>query len=360
MEGGFYALDTWKLTRKLTVNYGLRWDLEQMQREQHLRETQFSPTVVNPSAGGLPGGTEYEGYGAGRCNCIFEKFYPWMIQPRLGVSYLVDSKTVLHAGYGFYSGPQLFMNEEGYSNQGFGFNQVFLTSPSYGIAAGQLSNGIPYSPAAITATHYDPGAYPNIGQTNSPPDFIVPNNGRPPRFQQTTFGIEREIVNNLSVKVSYINNRGVWLNSDGLTNTTNELTPAILLKKYGLDVTNSNDFNLLTQPISSPAVAARGFTAPYSTFPSGATLAQALRPYPQFGNIGDFYEHDGNWWYDALQIRSSSGSATACRAASVTPGQRIWDQSPVLELLRPRCRYRIPASRPKTPNLMCPSTNPRC
>jgi hypothetical protein len=180
---------------------------------------------------------------------------------------------------------------------------VFLTSPSYGIAAGQLSNGIPYTPAAITATHYDPGAYPNVGQTNSPPNFIVPNNGRPPRFQQTTFGVEREIVNNLSVKVSYINNRGVWLNSDGLTNTTNELTPSILLKKYGLDVTNSSDFNLLTQPISSPAVAARGFTAPYSTFPSGATLAQALRPYPQFGNVGDYYEHDGNWWYDALQIQ---------------------------------------------------------
>jgi Carboxypeptidase regulatory-like domain len=303
LESGFYALDSWKLTRKLTLNYGLRWDLEQMQREQYLRETQFSPTVVNPSAGGLLGGTEYEGNGTGRCNCIFEKFYPWMIQPRLGASYLVTPKTVLHAGFGYYSGPQLFMNEEGYSNQGFGFNQVFLTSPSYGISAGQLSNGIPYSPAAITATHYDPGAYPNVGQTNSPPNFIVPNNGRPARFQQTTFAVEREIVNNLSVKVSYINNRGVWLNSDGLTNTTNELTPAILLKKYGLDVTNSNDFNLLTQPISSPAVAARGFAAPYSTFPSGATLAQALRPYPQFGNIGDYYEHDGNWWYDALQIQ---------------------------------------------------------
>ncbi len=303
VEGGFYALDTFKLTRKLTVNYGLRWDLEQMQREQHLRETQFNPTISNPSAGGLPGGTEYEGNGPGRCNCTFEKFYPWMIQPRLGVSYLVTPKTVIHAGYGFYSGPQLFMNEEIYSNQGFGFNQVFLTSPSFGIAAGQLSNGIPYTPAAITATHFDPGAFPNIGQLNSPPPFIVPNNGRPPRFQQATLGVERELVNNLTVNVSFIDNRGVWLNSDGLTNTTNELPPSILLKKYGLDVTNANDFNLLTQPISSPAVAARGFTAPYATFPTGATLAQALRPFPQFGNIGDYYEHNGNWWYDALQIK---------------------------------------------------------
>ena len=203
---------------------GLRWDFEQMQHEQHNRETQFSPTVVNPSAGGLLGGTEYEGNGTGRCNCIFENFYPWMIQPRLGANYQLTPKTVIHAATGFYSGPQLFMNEDGYSNQGFGFNQVFLTSPSYGLPAGQFSNGIPFSPAAITATNFDPGAFPNLGSTNSPPNFIVPNNGRPARFLQSTIGFEREIINNLSVNVSFIDDRGVWLNSDGLTNiSTNSL-----------------------------------------------------------------------------------------------------------------------------------------
>ena len=303
MEGGIYVQDTWKVAKRLTLNPGLRWDFEQMQHEQHDRETQFSPTVVNPSAGALPGGTEYEGYGQGRCNCSFESFYPWMIQPRLGLSYQLDGKTVLHAATGFYSGPQLFMNEEVYSNQGFGFNQVFMSSPSYGIAAGQLANGIPYSPATLTATDFDPGAFPSPGQLNSPPPFIVPNNGRPPRFLQSTIGIEREIVNNLTVNISFNDDRGVWLNSDGLTNATNELTPSVLSKKYGLDVTNPTDFNLLTQPISSPSVAARGFTKPYATFPSGASLAQALRPYPQFGTINDYYEHNGNWWYDELQIK---------------------------------------------------------
>jgi Carboxypeptidase regulatory-like domain len=303
MEGSFYGEDTWKLTNKLTLNLGLRWDLEGMQKEQHLRVTQFSPTVVNPSAGGLLGGTEYEGYGSGRCNCVFEHFYPWMVQPRVGASYQLTPKTVIHAAIGFYSGPQLFMNEEGYNNQGFGFNVARLTSPSYGIAAGQLSKGIPFSPAALTATDFDPGAFPNSGSTNSPPNYIVPNNGRPPRYVQSTLGVEREIMNNLTVNVSFIDDRGVWLNSDNLTNTTNELTPTMLSQKYGLDVTNPADYALLQSAISSPTVAARGFTAPYSTFPSGDSLAQALRPYPQFGGIGDMYEHDGNWWYDALQVK---------------------------------------------------------
>jgi hypothetical protein len=85
-----------------------------------------------------------------------------------GVQLSTGSKDRAPCGMGIYSGPQLFMNEEGYSNQGFGFNQVFLTSPSYGISAGQLSNGIPYTPAAITATHFDPGAYPNVGQPTRP------------------------------------------------------------------------------------------------------------------------------------------------------------------------------------------------
>ena len=303
VESSIYALDTFRLTRKLTVNYGLRWDFEQMQHEQHLRVTQFSPSVVNPTAGGLMGGTEYEGFGNGRCNCLFERFYPWMIQPRAGLSYQLDPKTVIHAATGFYSGPQLFMNEEGYNNQGFGFNVVTLNSPSYGLPAGQLSNGIPYSPAALTATNFDPGAFPNPGQTNSPPNFIVPNNGRPPRFVQSTVGIEREFVNNLSVNISFIDTRGFWMNSDGLTNATNYLSPTELSQKYGLNVADPNDFKLLTEPITSTAVTAQGFAKPYASFPDGASLAQALRPYPQFGYIGDYYEHNGNWWYDALQIK---------------------------------------------------------
>jgi hypothetical protein len=300
-ESGIYGLDTWKLTKRITVNYGLRWDFEQMIHEQKNRLTQFSPTVVNPTAGGLLGGAEYEGNGTGRCNCSFERFYPWMIQPRLGVNYQLDAKTVLHGGSGFYSGQQLFMNEINYSNQGFGFNQVTLNSPSYGIAAGQFFNGIPYSPAALTATNFNPGFWPNVGQLNSPPNFTVPNNGKPARFLQSTIGIEREVTKDLSVEASFIDNRGVWLESDGLR-IINQL-PASVIAQHGLDVTNPADFALLTQPISSAAVEARGFTAPYSTFPSGASLAQSLRPFPQFGNIGDEYERDGNTWYDALQVK---------------------------------------------------------
>ena len=84
IESGLYALDTWKLI----LNDGLRWGLEQAQRDKDNWEAQFSPTVGNPSAAGLLGRTEYEGHGQVRCNCIYEKFYPQMTQPRLAASAL--------------------------------------------------------------------------------------------------------------------------------------------------------------------------------------------------------------------------------------------------------------------------------
>jgi hypothetical protein len=308
-----YANDTWKATKKLTVNLGVRWDLEPMQVTEGYEDAQFSPTVANPTVGGILGGTEYEGYGKdslgqSRCNCVFEHNYNYMIEPRLGANYQLDAKTVLHAAWGFYSAPQLFMNEEGYNNQGFGFNQAYVTSPGSNLVAGEpagvygdtLQLGVPYTAAALTARNYNPGFWPTSPTSNNdPPNFIVPDNGRPPRYSQTDVGVQHEFATNLSVSVSFINNWGAWLNSDGLRNTINELTPTILSQKYGLDITNPADYAELLAPFSSS-----GFALPYPTFNASQSLAQGLRPFPQMGGTPtDMYEHDGDWWYDGLQVK---------------------------------------------------------
>jgi hypothetical protein len=304
---GIYATDTWKLTRKITVNLGLRWDGQQMIQEQKERLTEFSAKVVNPGVGGLLGGVRYEGTGTDslgqkRCGCSFLTFYPDMFQPRLGFSYQLDPKTVIHVGSGLYSGPMLFMNEIGYNSQGFGFNTSVISSPGPDLPAGLLQNGIPYSPAALTATDFDPGFWPNPGQTNSPPAFTYYNADRPPRFVQTTIGVEREITQDLSVNASFIDNRGVWLESDGLRNI-NQL-PIAKIAADGLNVTNAADLALLTGTLANAmANPAYHFTLPYSSFNPSNSLAQSLRPFPQFGTVNDQYERDGNTWYDALQIK---------------------------------------------------------
>jgi len=67
-----FAQDTWKITRKLTFTYGVRWDRQGAADEIPSGAWRSSlPTTPNPSVGGLMGATIYEGSGAGRCNCSF-------------------------------------------------------------------------------------------------------------------------------------------------------------------------------------------------------------------------------------------------------------------------------------------------
>jgi hypothetical protein len=78
-----------------------------------------------------------------------------------------------------------------------------------------------------------------------------------------------------------------------------------LLASYGLDINNAADRTLLQSNILSPAVIAKGFKLPYATFPTAQTLDQALRPFPQFGNIGGMYSPLGDTWYNSLQVKAT-------------------------------------------------------
>ena len=62
---GVYAQDSWKVSRRLTVDYGVRWDLFGVESEQYNRLGQFSETTPNANAGGHPGALIF----ANTCNC---------------------------------------------------------------------------------------------------------------------------------------------------------------------------------------------------------------------------------------------------------------------------------------------------
>jgi len=96
---GFYAQDSWKVTKKLTLDYGLRYDYETYLKEQYGRMPSGSFNTINPTIGRV-GATLFEGYGGGRCNCNFSKNYPHAWGPRIGFAYQVLPRTVIRGGIG--------------------------------------------------------------------------------------------------------------------------------------------------------------------------------------------------------------------------------------------------------------------
>jgi hypothetical protein len=81
------------VTRKLTLDYGLRRDYGTYAREQYGRYSSFAPGVPNPSAAGRLGARQYEFL----CICNFADNYPYAVGPRLGMAYQMNSKTLVEA-----------------------------------------------------------------------------------------------------------------------------------------------------------------------------------------------------------------------------------------------------------------------
>jgi hypothetical protein len=297
-----FVQDTWKVTRKLTLDYGLRWDYGTYQREQYGRHPSFSPTTLNPSVG-LLGGVIFEGFGPGRCNCDFASNYMYALGPRLGVAYQISPKTVLRAGWGISYGSTPDNNQ--------GTQQISSGNPifpaAFGEAAMKLSQGLPHTAEQIAWPKYDAGLYPLKGTPSIaafPTGLIDPNAGRPPRIFQWSIGLQREITQNLAVEVSYVGNRGAWWQANSLVDY-NALTED-RLASHGLSLNNAADRTLLLSQVSSQLARDRGFgTLPYASFPANATVAQSLRPYPHFLGIPAVWAPLGRTWYDSLQAKAT-------------------------------------------------------
>ena len=301
-----YVQDNWKVTRKLTLDIGLRWDRQTAPEEAFHRASMFGPTIPNENAGGLLGGTVYEGYGPGTCGCTFTSVYPYAIGPRLGLAYQFAPKTVLRVGWGLVYGNT--PDGAGTGATGEGWNTLSFTSTSFGSPASIFGAGLPYTPSQIFAVNLDPGIRPQAGQINNPPGIEDREAGRPPRINQWNVAVQRELNKNLSVEAAYVGNRGVWLQQGGSWDL-NTITPAELAAK-GLNLSNAADRTLLTSPLNSALAISRGFsTPPYPGFPTTLTVAQALRPYPQFGSIPVTWAPRGNSWYDSLQTKVTQRTA---------------------------------------------------
>jgi hypothetical protein len=321
-----YVQDTWKVTRRLTVDYGIRWDYQQAPEETTGRSSMFGPTVANPTAGGLAGGTIFEGNGAGRCNCKFTTTYPYAVGPRIGVAYQLSNKMVVRAGWGISYGSTA--DGAGPGAVGVGWNSLSFTTTSFGQPATTLSKGLVYNLADVFAVNYSPGIRPQVGQINNPPQYMDRNGGKPPRINQWNIAVQRQVSENISVEAAYVGNHGVWLQSSSFWDL-NALTPD-RIAQFGLNINTAADRSLLTSTLSSATATARGFNKlPYTGFPATLTVAQSLRPYPQFGSLVELWAPLGDTWYDALQMKATKRTSFGLSVTVAYTRSKTLNQRPV-------------------------------
>jgi hypothetical protein len=177
---------------------------------------------------------------------------------------------------------------------GFSANASFPSvdgfTPSY-----NWNNGVPAYPRppfldATLNTGFVTGRPAGGGVTYGDPEI----GGRPPRYQNWNAGIQFGLTRTLSVGAAYAGSRGDFLDGSGRGFWSNQLDPRYLA--IG---------NLLTQTANAANIAAAaaivpGIALPYPNF--SGTIAQMLRPFPQYSGVTDVYDNVNRSRYDSLQL----------------------------------------------------------
>jgi hypothetical protein len=302
-----YVQDNWKVSRKLTLNLGLRYDFFPTYLEAHNVLSFFNPNVINAS--GTAGVLEFSGSGAGTCNCGTPvNNYHKQFGPRVGLAYQVLPKTVFRASWGVMythgnavAGSAISQNGTGI----LGFQASPKTSSTNGVAEYELDQAYPsYTPPAGVASgpNYAVG-YSTISPYTGSPQSITYGDpyygGRAPQYIDWNAGFQQQITNNLVLGVSYVGSQGHFESPDSSSargEWINQLSPQYL----SLGSILSTDIKNLTSS-QLATLAADNITLP-ANFTTKRTVAQALVPFPNYGTVTDAYGNVANSNYNSLQV----------------------------------------------------------
>jgi TonB-dependent receptor-like protein len=285
-----YIQDDIKLSRKLTLNVGLRWDIQVPFTENNNLIVFFDPSIANPAADGLSGAVTKFGDCTGCAGYTHADIHWGHVGPRFGASYQLNDKTVLQGGFSVS-----FLNGGAYE---YGTNKVAV---NYGnLLVGAFSRA---STGSFTSSYgswdaqqlVNPPATPfsNGLGVGTQVDAFNRNDGYAPYSEQWNFSIQRELPSGIFFTAAWIGNREVHLTSQ--LNAINQLDPKFLAL--------GNDLSL---SFADGSAQAAGYTEPYANFVNdfagSATVSQSLVPFPQFGKIFNNFEGSGTAYYQSGQI----------------------------------------------------------
>ena len=300
-----FVQDDIKVTPRLTLNVGVRYEINYPRTESRNRYRTFDPDVINPVVGRRGAIVSANGTGALRAEHegLAEPDY-YNIGPRLGFAYSLNNKTVVRGGYGIYYSPILFgFAGDVATGQGIeGYNTDALYR-NFGPEANFFLRSFPALPAVDPNNQFVGGN--DISYINK--DY------KAGRTQQWSLDVQRELPANFAVSVGYIGSRGTRLRSDvGRPNALPLEALRLgfpLLNKRLADVTAPERAFAQSVGFALPANNAAVYpcfgadVSPCNEDPARATVAQALRPFPHYGRINNILESFGQSWYNALQVK---------------------------------------------------------
>lgn len=358
LDPSLWVQDDYKITPKVTINGGLRWDFWPAIHEVHNLMTWLNPTGANSLTGNLgtlafAGGNPSDGYHAGKP--VPSSVSLKNLAPRLGIAYAVGPKTVLRASYGLY-----FARGDWTSGSQSGSPSTTGLTPA--AAAASVPSNQPqfyWDGTACTAAAGGNGTVAGDGFTPcgwtgsvNPPTAVLPSGAtlaefgtvetatlkgansttltywdpyygsRTPEYENWSAGFERQLTNNMSVSVSYVGSEGHFLSVGSAMYQRNNKLPQSMAALAGYTLTASNGstqvpcsgntclYPVLGQKATTTYLAmaqADGFTPPnpYSNaanYYSSNSVAAYYYNFPQFSGVSDTTSFVGNENWNALEI----------------------------------------------------------
>jgi carboxypeptidase family protein len=302
---GIFVHDDWKVTRRMTLNLGLRYELEGATTERFNRNLRgFDPLIPSPveaaakaayAANPIPevpvssfnvrgsllfADDQNRGFRGADLNNV---------QPRAGIAFQLNDKTVLRGGWGIFTVPAIIF---GVNQTGFSQSTNILPTTDVGLSfQADLINPFPFGVASPPGASL--GAATFLGRNL---DNLVPLKLNNPQSQRWQLSIQRELPGNWLFEASYVGTKGYSLTTDNIDNLFNS-TPRQYLSTSLVRDEQTNSY--LSQQVKNPF---SGLLPGTGLNNATTSRGQLLRPFPEFSEI-DSLRNDGDSIYHSGQLR---------------------------------------------------------
>ena len=288
---GFFIQDDWKITRKLTVTLGLRYEFDIPRHELQNRLSYWDLNAASPIS--VPGLTLKGAYKFVN-NDTPSPFDMHLANfaPRLGFAYALGSKTSIRSGAGiFYTLSRATVS--GHTGSPFNTN----SGPQWSLDSNatryiSLSNPYPQGLTLPLGSSQGDATFIGLGAGT-----VVRETGNNPQLYQWNFSVQREVGMQSILEVNYTGSRGVKLTNAAATSLT------LLPPQYWLGPNAQYTRAQLQAPVANPFYGVITNPVANNLNKSTVQLYRLLRPMPQFDGASGSEPGTGDSWYNALQIK---------------------------------------------------------